>query len=126
MLLLSFAYLAFVHLFPFPADIDADNLAHGTKNAYTLLGCIWGVFMTWELDHRVIRFDTRAPLSVQAVKVIAGLVLLMGLKAGVKSPLLALFGGHDIAHAVRYFLVVAFAGCIWPLTFPWLNRHLAK
>lgn len=126
MVLLSLAYLAFVHLFPFPADIDADNLAHGTKNAYTLLGCVLGVFMTWELDHRVIRFETRAPLPVQAVKLIAGLALLLGLKAGAKAPLLALLGGHDMAHAVRYFLVVAFAGCVWPLTFPWLNRKLAK
>ena len=124
--LLAAAYLAFVHFFPFPAAVDADNLAHGTKNAYTMFGSILGVFLTWELDHRVIRFDTRAPLPVQAVKLIAGLVLLMGLKAGIKAPLLALFGGHAIAHALRYFLVVAFAGCIWPLTFPWLNRNLAK
>ena len=126
MVLLSAAYLAFVLLFPFPADVDADNLAHGTKNAYTMLVCTLGLFMIWELDHRVIRFDTRAPLSVQVVKLIAGLVLLMGIKAGIKAPLYALFGGHYLADGVRYFLVVAFAGSIWPLTFPWLCRKLAK
>ena len=124
MALLSAAYLAFVLLFPFPADVDADNLAHGTKNAYTMLGCTLGVLMTWELDHRIIHFDTRAPLSVQAVKLIAGLALLMGIKAGLKVPLRLLLG--DCADGVRYFLVVAFSGCVWPLTFPWLTRRLAK
>lgn len=126
MALLSAVYLVFVLCFPFPADVDPDNLAHGTKNAYTLLGCTLGLLMTWELDHRVIHFDTRAPLSVQAVKLIAGLVLLAGIKAGIKAPLQALFGGHYLADGVRYFLVVAFAGCIWPLTFPWLNKTLSK
>ena len=126
MALLSAAYLAFVLLFPFPADVDADNLAHGVKNAYTMLGCVLGIFLTWELDHSVIRFDTRAPLPVQAVKFCVGLALLMGIKAGAKAPLYALFGGHFLADGVRYFLVVAFAGCIWPLTFPWLNRTLSK
>ena len=126
MTLLAAAYLAFVLLFPFPDDVDADNLAHGVKNAYTMLGCVLGIFLTWELDHSVIQFDTRAPLPVQAVKLIAGLVLLMGIKAGAKAPLYALFGGHYLADGVRYFLVVAFAGCIWPLTFPWLIRNLTK
>ena len=126
MALLSAAYLAFVLLFPFPADVDADNLAHGVKNAYTMLGCVLGIFLTWELDHSVIRFDTRAPLPVQAVKLCVGLALLMGIKAGAKAPLYALFDGHFLADGVRYFLVVAFAGCIWPLTFPWLTRKLSK
>lgn len=124
MALLSAGVLAFVYLFPFPADVDTENLAHGVKNAYTMLGGTLGVLLTWELDHRFIRFETRAPLSVQAVKLIAGLTLLMGIKSGLKAPLLALFGGHAIADGVRYFLVVAFAGCVWPLAFPWLSRKL--
>ena len=74
----------------------------------------------------MIRFDTRAPLPVQAVKLCVGLALLMGIKAGAKAPLYALFDGHFLADGVRYFLVVAFAGCIWPLTFPWLTRKLSK
>ena len=126
MVLLSAGYLAFVQIFPFPADVDADNLAHGIKSAYTIIGCLLGVFLTWELDHRVIHFDTSAPLPVQAVKLVIGLALLVGLRTIVKYPLQALFGGHYVAEALRYFLVVAFAGCVWPLTFPWLNRKLAK
>ena len=29
-----------------------------------------------------------------------------------------LFAGHAASNAVRYFLVVLFAGLVWPLSFP--------
>ena len=118
--------LAFVQLYPFPADVDADNLAHGIKNAYTMLGCIAGVWCAWEADRRYLHFETKAPLAVQAVKLFVGLALLLGIKGGLKAPLYALTGGHNIADFVRYFLMVAFAGCIWPLTFPYLTRKFTK
>ena len=125
MLLLTLGNLAFVTLYSFPADVDADNLAHGVKNAYTLLGCITGVWTIWELDRRYIRFETEAPLAVQAVKLGLGFALILGVKAGLKAPLYALTGGHHIADAVRYFLMVSFAG-LWPLTFPWLTKKLGQ
>lgn len=126
MTLAALCNLSFVHLYPFPADIDADNLAHGVKNAYTMLGCIAGVWVTWETDRRFIRFETKAPIAAQVVKLGVGLALLLGIKSGLKSPLYALTGGHNIADFVRYFLMVAFAGCVWPLTFPFLTRKLSK
>ena len=29
---------------------------------------------------------------------------------------------HAAAHGIRYFLMVAFAGAVWPLTFRWFRR----
>jgi len=124
-LVLALGNLAFVNLYPFPADVDADNLAHGMKNAYTLLGCIAGVWTIWEADRKYIHFETKAPLGVQAVKLGLGFALILGVKAGLKAPLYALTGGHHMADFVRYFLMVLFAG-FWPLTFPWLNKKLSK
>ena len=46
-----------MNLYAFPADVDADNLAHGVKNAYTMLGCIAGVWLSWETDRKYIRFE---------------------------------------------------------------------
>lgn len=126
MTLFAAAYVAFVHLYPFPADVDAENLAHGVKNAYTMLGCILGVFLTWEIDNKVIHFETRAPLAAQAAKLLLGFALLLGIKAGIKAPLYALTGGHYFADLIRYFLMVAFAGCIWPLTFPHWAKKFSK
>lgn len=124
--LLALGNLAFVSLYPFPADVDADNLAHGVKNAYTMLGCVLGLLASYEADRRYIRFETKGSFLLQAAKLIPGMVILLAIKSGLKAPLYALTGGHYIADAFRYFLVVAFAGCLWPLTFPWFTRKLGK
>lgn len=122
MLLCSITLVLFVEGYPFPADTDMINLQGGTKNAYTMLGCTLGLIVIYEADRRWIRFETRAPLAVQLLKLIPGFVLLLALKALLKAPLYALTGGHYAADAVRYFLVVLFAGCLWPLTFPFFSR----
>lgn len=127
MLALSVAYMAYVELYPFPADVDAANLANGTKNAYTMFGCILGVWLTYEVDSRYIQFRTQGLWWVQILKLVLGLGILLVVKSGLKAPLLALFGGHDIANGIRYFLMVAFAGCMWPVTFEfWRNLGQRK
>ena len=126
MVLFAGAYLIFVHQYPFPADVDADNLSHGIKNAYTMLGCILGIWLTWEIDRKHTNFETAAPLVVQAAKLSLGFMLLLAIKGGLKEPLYPLTGGHHMADLLRYFLMVAFAGCIWPLTFPFWTKKLTK
>lgn len=122
MSLLSLVYLLFTQCYPFPADVDAANLASGIKNAYTMLGCILGIWLSYEMDRRYIHFDTKAVWWAQLLKLIPGFVLLLGIKAGLKAPLYALFNGSYAADAVRYFLMVVFAGCIWPLTFRFFSK----
>lgn len=117
MLAISVANVAFVEFYAFPADVDVTNLEHGTKNAYTMLGCILGVWLTYEVDSRFIQFRTDALWWAQILKLVIGLAILLAIKAGLKAPLMALAGGHHIADAVRYFAMVAFAGCMWPTTF---------
>ncbi|MBR4991639.1 MAG: phosphatase PAP2 family protein [Clostridia bacterium] len=118
MVALAAGYLAFVTLYPFPADVEVTNLSHGTKNAYTMLGCMLGVWATYEVDSRWTKFDTEAPLLGQIGKLALGLGLLLAIKAGAKAPLQALFANDYLADGLRYFLMVVFAGCAWPLTFP--------
>lgn len=118
MVALAAGYLAFVSLYPFPADVDVSNLSHGTKNAYTMLGCMLGVWAVYEVDSRWTRFDTEAPLPGQICKLALGLVLLLAIKIGAKAPLQALFTNDYLADGLRYFLMVVFAGCVWPRTFP--------
>ncbi len=116
------AYLAFVLLFPFPADIDLSNYSSGLENAYKILGCVAGLWLAFEIDIRWIRFETGAVWWAQLLKLALGLVPLLLIQKGLKAPLLALFNGDNIAHGVRYFLVVVFAGCVWPLTFRWFAK----
>ena len=122
MLTLALGYLAFVCFYRFPADVDAANLASGTKNAWKMLGCILGVWLTYECDCRWLRFEVKAVWWAQLLKLAAGLGILLGIKAGLKEPLYALLGGSYAADGIRYFIMVAFAGCIWPMTFGWFAR----
>lgn len=122
MVALAAGYLAFVSLYPFPADVDVRNLTHGAKNAYTMLGCMLGVWTTYEVDSRWTKFATDAPLLGQICKLALGLGLLPAIKTGAKAPLRALFANDYLADGLRYFLMVVFAGCVWPLTFPLWNK----
>ena len=114
---LAVAYVVFIEFYPFTDAVDPVNFASGAKNAYTMLGCILGVWLTFEVDSRCIHFDTKAVWWAQLLKLSIGLALIMGIRAGLKSPLYALLSGHYAADGVRYFMMVVFAGCIWPLTF---------
>ena len=120
-IVLAAAYLAFVLAYAFPADIDADNLAEGTKTAFTMAGAVLGLLAVYAADRYRLQFDTKAPLLGQILKLVLGLALLVAIKAGLKAPLHALFGGY-FADLVRYFLMVLFAGCVWPLTFGFFAR----
>ena len=121
MTLLSAGFLAFVSLYPFPADTDAVNLAFGVKNAHVMLGCMLGLWLSYEADLRA-GFDTRAPLAGQALKLGLGLVLLLAIKSAGKAVLYPLLGAGGFADGLRYFLMVVFAGCLWPRTFPFWSR----
>ena len=122
---LAAGYLVFVSCFPFPADVDAANLASGRENAWKLLGATLGLAAAWGLDQRFIRFDTAGAWYVQTVKLAGGLALLLGIRAALKAPLAALLG-PGAGGAVRYAVMVLFAGAVWPITFAPLRRLLEK
>lgn len=119
---LALVYVLFVNLWPWNADIDADNLASGVKNGWLILGASCGMLLSCWLERKYINFDTKAPLPAQILKVVLGLVLVLALKAGLKPILALVFGSMGIATAIRYFLIVLFAACVWPLTFPWFAK----
>lgn len=101
-----------------PTDgMNVQNLASGMKNAFTLLGCTAGLVVVYAVDTKYTNFDTCAPWYMQIVKLLLGLGVVLLIKSGLSSPLVSLFGNEYIARCVRYFLIVTFVGCIWPLTF---------
>lgn len=119
--LLSGAYLLFMELHSFPADIDTHNLESAVKNAYTLFGCMVALSILYPLEVRYIRFTEKAVWWAQILKVLGGLVVVLAVKEGLRAPLDALFSGHLMGRAARYFLVVMAAG-LWTLTFRFFSR----
>lgn len=121
MLAVAVAFLCFVELYPFPDDIDPHNLQSGLKNAYTLLGSIMGMIVIYFVEKKWIQFPTKAIWWAQIMKVVIGLGLVLAIKSGLKAPLDAVFG-ELAGRSVRYFLIVIFAGALWPLTFRWFSK----
>ena len=123
---MGIGFMLYVTLFPFPADIDADNLSHAVDNAYKFLGCALGMWVIYEADARLIRFETKtAKWWAQIPKLLVGLAIVLGVKSGFKPLLNLIFDGHGIAHTIRYFLTVLAAG-FWPLTFGWFGKLGSK
>lgn len=122
MAIFAAAFVVFVECFPFPADTDAVNLAHGRENAYTMLGCATGLLavLLWQKRHPAP--DVKAPLLGQILKVVLGLVILLALKEGLKFPLELVFGAHPVSRTMRYGVIVIFAAGLWPMTFPWFSK----
>lgn len=116
MVAVSVAFLAFVELFPFPADIDPHNMESGLKNAYTLLGSILGMCLVYIVDEKWLHFEVKAVWWAQILKVAIGLGIVLLVKSGLKAPLDYVFGTL-IGRAVRYFLIVIVAGIVWPISF---------
>ena len=110
-------FYAVVVLYPFPADMDPENLAHGVKNAADLLGAVMGIAVVWIVDEKYLHFRVKASLPMQIFKVVGGICLTFLVKSLLKAPLNALFSGALLAEVVRYFLVVLTAGLGWPWMF---------
>ena len=121
MVAVSVAFLCFVELYPFPADIDPHNMESGLKNAYTLIGAILGLVVVYTIDEKWLHFSTKAIWWAQVIKVTVGLGLVLLVKNGLRVPLDMVFGSFK-GRAVRYFLIVVVAGVVWPLTFQWFEK----
>lgn len=118
---LSLGFLGYVLAISGDTTLDPHNFKSGLKNACTLLGCTAGLIPVYILDRKYIKFETNARWYAQIIKLVGGLLGVLAIKSGLSAPLTMLFGNEFIARAVRYFLIVAFAGSVWPLTFKWFS-----
>lgn len=118
---LSGCLLAYVISIGGDPFLNSNNYSSGLKQACTLLGCTIGLILIYIIDIKFINFKTEARWYVQIIKLVLGLGLVFAIKAGLSTPLTNLFGNPNIARVVRYFLIVIFAGSVWPLTFKYFS-----
>lgn len=121
-IIMAGAFVAFVEFYNFPEDIDPDNYAEGLKNAYMILFSAIAMLLAFHIDRKWTHFPTEAVWWAQIIKVVVGLGIALGIKIVLKNPLLSLFGGHSVADGIRYFILIVFAGIIWPLTFKFFSK----
>ena len=118
---LSGGFLAYVLSMSGDPFLDSNYLS-AMKNACTLLGCTAGLVVVHIVDSKFINFRTDARWYAQLIKLVIGLGGVLAIKAGLSKPLVSLFGNEYVARSVRYFLIVIFAGVVWPLTFKWFSN----
>lgn len=120
------AYLCFIYLYPFPSEVYAaeaiHNLESAQKNGWTLLGCAAGLIGVYFMDSKWTHFDTKAVWWAQILKVLGGLAVVLLVKEVLRFPIDAVFGGHLVGRAVRYFLMVVCGGIFWPMTFRYFKK----
>lgn len=122
-LLLLLAFLSFV---PAPATAIEEYTREGIANAYKLAGTMAGLLIAWHVDERYLKYENSAVWWAQVLKCALGLGLVMLIRSVCKAPLASLFNGHAVADAVRYLLMVVFAGIVWPLSFKFWSRLSGK
>ncbi|MBQ9069794.1 MAG: phosphatase PAP2 family protein [Clostridia bacterium] len=121
--LLTVGYFVYAMFFvELPAETlnNYDAVLSGKKNACTLLGCSIGLILVYVLDRFVIKFDTKAPWYAQIIKLAVGLAVVLLIQNLLRSPFESLMGVYG--RIPRYFLMVAFAGAVWPLTFKYFAK----
>ena len=122
MTIFSAAYLCFVSFYKFPAEVDVENLTHGTETAYKMFGVIVGLWLSFEIDNKYLNFKTDGKWWVQILKLTVGLIPILVIKSVLKTPLYTIVGNEFLADGIRYFLIAIMAGFVWPMTFKYWNR----
>ena len=121
-LILALALLAYVSFAPVTERNIAEFDAHGVENAWKLLGTLSGMLLAWWVDDRYTHFETKAVWWAQIGKLLIGLGLVMAIRLGMKPVLNLIFPGAAFSGAIRYFLMAAVGGALWPMTFGFWSR----
>ena len=116
MTVLSLVYLAFVYIWPNIVEITEDNFHSALKNAYTMVGCLFGFLLAYFADTKWIRFPVKTVWWAQIIKITFGLLIVLAVRKGLSAPLAHVFGEYP-GRMVRYFIIVVVAGVVWPLVF---------
>ena len=100
---------------------EIENVISSRRHAWYMMGGVCGIAVAYPIERRFVRFETKASLVCNIIKIVPGVAGVFGIKM-LEEPLLALFGGAGVAHGVRYFLIVVFAVCVWPATFRFISK----
>lgn len=97
--------------------VDAENYADAVKATSTVLGAFSAVVIGYYAEKKYVRFRTEAPAKLQAVKFIAGLVIVLIIKEGLKILLSFTPLPNGICNCIRYGCMVLFVILGWPAVF---------
>lgn len=123
--ILSVGTCVFILTYNFPSDVDMNNINSGLYNSAKLIGSSIGLLVSFFIEKRYIKFETKAPILAQVIKVVLGFLGIVIIKSLLKTPINFLFG-EVFGGGVRYFLIITFAVIVWPLTFKYITKFIEK
>lgn len=113
----KFLIYLIIILFLIPVLIIIDDKAI-YMGAGLYIGYVSGIFV----ENKYINFTTESTLLEKIIRVLLGVVLLFGLKEGLK----LIFPEQNLFHMIRYGLI-SFVGIgLYPVTFKYINKGLLK
>ena len=116
------ALILYIELVPMPANAIAEFWLSCYDSGYKMVGGAVGFALVVWLERKYINFSVEAVWWAQLLKLALGIGAVLVVRMLLKAPLLALFGGHNVGNAVRYFLMVLVGGALWPMTFPFFAK----
>ena len=99
-------------------DTGLPLVEHGMENLRRFLGMLLGLAAAYELDSRLVRFQTAGSLPIQLLKLLLGAATAGALYLGLNA--LGLF--HGWWGILGNALIVFYAGGIYPISFKWWTK----
>ena len=123
--LVLYAIIIVIYMEIMKSPADANSM-DGLKNGYTILGLALGLVSARYADKCKIKWETKASIWAQILKCVCGIILIALTAFAVRQPAKFITGGHYSHYAIRYFLIVAVGGILWPMTFKFWSRFGIK
>ncbi len=109
----------------YPESPDVKNIENGIYNSAKLIGSSLALLVSYFIEKKYVKFETKGSILAQIIKVLFGFLLILAIKSGLSAPLAFLFG-KNLGGAIRYFLIITFAVVVWPMTFKFINNLCEK
>ena len=88
------------------------------EKVWLLLGCSSGMLIAWWIDRKWVHFETKTRTRwQQVVKLVVGLLLVLGMRFFLASLFQRIILDKAIADGLRYMLIILFAVGVYPVTF---------
>lgn len=116
--MLIFALGVTIYIFTIDTSmVDAYNLNDAVKATSTVMGSLVALIIGYYAEKKYLNFETKAPLKMQLMKFLCGLILVLAIKEGAKKLLLLTPLPIAICDMIRYGMIVLIVILGWPAIF---------
>lgn len=92
------------------------------------LGAVSAFCISWYFDEKIINYSTKGPFLFQVFKIVIGVVGIVFFRYSIKILFEKIGVDAIIGDCIRYFIMVLFAGTLWPYVFNkiYLEKYCKK